>query len=56
MVSLIEAGDLSLDTAARDVLGADLPLISYQVTIEHLLAHRSGIGDYLDEEAVHITD
>ena len=27
------------------------------MTIEHLLAHRSGIGDYLDEEADHeITD
>jgi CubicO group peptidase (beta-lactamase class C family) len=56
VVSLIEAGALSLDTAARDVLGADLPLISDQVSIEHLLAHRSGIGDYLDEEAVAITD
>jgi hypothetical protein len=27
-------------------------LISVQLTIEDLLAHRSGIGDYLDEEAV----
>jgi CubicO group peptidase (beta-lactamase class C family) len=32
------------------VLGDDLPLIDDGVTIEHLLAHRSGIGDYLDEE------
>jgi CubicO group peptidase (beta-lactamase class C family) len=56
VVSLIEAGSLSLDTAARTVLGADLPLISDQVSIEHLLAHRSGIGDYLDEDAVDITD
>jgi CubicO group peptidase (beta-lactamase class C family) len=32
------------------VLGADLPLVDDRVTIEHLLAHRSGIGDYLDEE------
>jgi CubicO group peptidase (beta-lactamase class C family) len=31
------------------VLGGDLPLIGDDVTIEHLLAHRSGIGDYLDE-------
>src|ERR1700722_2996968 len=38
-------------------LTADLPLIGGDVTIEHLLAHRSGIGDYLDEEAGHdITD
>jgi CubicO group peptidase (beta-lactamase class C family) len=32
------------------VLGSDLPLIRDDVTVEHLLAHRSGIGDYLDEE------
>jgi len=32
------------------VLGEDLPLIDDAVTIEHLLSHRSGIGDYLDEE------
>jgi CubicO group peptidase (beta-lactamase class C family) len=56
VVSLIEAGDLSLDTTARDVLGADIPLISDQVSIEHLLAQRYGIGDYLDEEAAAITD
>jgi CubicO group peptidase (beta-lactamase class C family) len=56
VVSLIEEGALSLDRPARDVLGADLPLISDQVSIEHLLAHRSGIGDHFDEEAVEITD
>ena len=32
------------------MLGADLPLIADDVTIEHLLSHTSGIGDYLDEE------
>ena len=32
------------------MLGPDLPLIADEVTIEHLLAHRSGIGDYLDEK------
>lgn len=50
VVSLIEDGALSLDTPARSVLGEDLPLIDDDVTVEHLLAHRSGIGDYLDEE------
>ena len=40
---------LALDTRARDLLGDDLPLIDDAVTVEHLLAHRSGIGDYLDE-------
>jgi CubicO group peptidase (beta-lactamase class C family) len=33
------------------VLGTDLPLIGDDVTIDHLLAHRSGIGDYLGAEA-----
>jgi CubicO group peptidase (beta-lactamase class C family) len=50
VMRLIEDGAISLSTAARSVLGADLPLIDEGVTIEHLLAHRSGIGDYLDEE------
>jgi CubicO group peptidase (beta-lactamase class C family) len=50
VVSLIEAGSLELSTTARSVLGDDLPLIADDVTIEHLLGHRSGIGDYLDED------
>ena len=50
VVSLVESGELRLDTTARSVLGADLPLIAEDVTVEHLLAHRSGIGDYLDED------
>ena len=57
VVSLIEAGSLALTTTARSVLGKDLPLIRDDVTIEHLLAHRSGIGDYFDEDNVgDITD
>ncbi|MEV6493895.1 serine hydrolase domain-containing protein [Actinoplanes sp. NPDC051633] len=51
VVSLIEQDALGLSTTARSVLGEDLPLIGDDVTIEHLLAHRSGIGDYVDEEA-----
>lgn len=51
VVSLIEAGVLDPSTTARSILGEDLPLIGDDVTVEHLLAHRSGIGDYLDEEA-----
>ena len=50
VMQLVEAGQLSLSTPAREVLGADLPLIADDVTIEHLLSHRSGIGDYLDED------
>jgi CubicO group peptidase (beta-lactamase class C family) len=50
VVSLIEEGQLKMSTTARSVLGMDLPLIDDEVTVEHLLAHRSGIGDYFDEE------
>ena len=52
VMTLIERGELSLDTTARSLLGTDLAMIDDGVTIEHLLAHRSGIGDYLDEELV----
>jgi CubicO group peptidase (beta-lactamase class C family) len=52
VMALVERGTLQLDTPARSLLGEDLPLIADDVTIEQLLAHRSGIGDYLDEEAV----
>jgi CubicO group peptidase (beta-lactamase class C family) len=51
IVSLIVEGLLSLGTRVRTLLGADLPLIDDGVTVEHLLAHRSGIGDYCDEDA-----
>jgi CubicO group peptidase (beta-lactamase class C family) len=50
VMRLVEEGALGLSTRARSVLGADLPLVDERVTVEHLLAHRSGIGDYLDEE------
>ena len=57
VASLIEEGALELSTTARSVLGDDLPLIDDAVTVEHLLSHRSGIGDYLDEDAAgSITD
>ena len=51
VVSLVEDGTLDLGTPARSILGDDLPLIADDVTVEHVLAHRSGIGDYLDEDA-----
>ena len=57
VMALVERGDVGLATHARELLGDDLPLIADDVTIEHLLAHRSGIGDYFDEEqGNHITD
>src|SRR5262245_14915254 len=51
VMSLVQDGALGLGTTARSVLGDDLPLIDDRVTVEQLLAHRSGIGDYLDEDA-----
>lgn len=51
VLSLVEDGTLALSTTARSLLGRDLPLVGDDVTVEHLLCHRSGIGDYLDEEA-----
>jgi CubicO group peptidase (beta-lactamase class C family) len=51
VMSLVERGTLELGTTARSLLRDDLPLVADDVTIEHLLAHRSGIGDYLDEDA-----
>ena len=50
VVTLIEDGTLDRGTTARSLLGGDLPLVDDAVTVEQLLAHRSGIGDYLDED------
>ncbi len=52
VMTLVERGEIALDTTARSLLGGDLPLIDDRVTVEQLLAHRSGIGDYLDEDIV----
>ena len=57
VMSLVDEGRLQLATTARSLLGTDLPLIDDEVTVEQLLAHRSGIGDYFDEETdFEITD
>lgn len=49
---LAQDGVLPLDTTARSLLGGDLPLVADDVTVEQLLAHRSGIGDYFDEDVI----
>ena len=51
IVSLIEDGSIECSTTARSVSEATFPLIGDDVTIEHLLSHRSGIGDYLDDDS-----
>ena len=57
VLTLVAEGALSLDTPVREVLGTDLRQVDDRVTVEHLLSHRSGIGDYVDEEAMtEVTD
>lgn len=50
VMALVGDGQLALDTPVRSLLGDELPLIDAAVTVEHLLTHTSGIGDYLDED------
>lgn len=50
VMGLVERGELDLSTTARTFLGGDLPLVGDDVTVEQLLGHRSGIGDYIDED------
>lgn len=50
VLSLVGDGTLALDTEVRTFLRDDLPLVDDAVTIEHLLGHTSGVGDYIDEE------
>jgi CubicO group peptidase (beta-lactamase class C family) len=56
VAGLIAEGKLTLSTPVRSLLGTDLPLIDDGVTIEHLLGHRSGIGEYYDDDQGHIND
>ncbi|HEU4512352.1 MAG TPA: serine hydrolase domain-containing protein [Nocardioidaceae bacterium] len=51
VAALVRQGVLEVGTPVRAFLGDDLPEVDDRVTVEHLLAHRSGIGDYLDEDA-----
>ncbi len=51
VLSAVADGILDLDLAVRELLGVDLPLIDDRVTVRNLLNHRSGIGDYFDEDA-----
>ena len=55
-LSLVADRALALDTSVRDVLGDDRALAGPDVTVGHLLAHTSGIGDYLDEATTDVED
>lgn len=48
--ALVAVSTLPLELRVRELLGDDLPLVDDRVTVEHLLRHTSGIGDYLDED------
>ena len=52
IAKLIEEGKLAFETHAVDCIGIELPNVSPDVTISHLLSHTSGVGDYLDEEVI----
>ncbi len=52
VMSLVAEGVLALDAEAQSVLGGAGELVDRGVTVRHLLAHTSGIGDYLDEGAI----
>lgn len=51
IMSLVESEALTLDTTVRSVVLGDLAHVDEAVTIDHLLTHRSGVGDYIDEAA-----
>ena len=50
VASLIESGELRGETTLRSLLPDALALVDPAVTIEQLLGHTSGVGDYLDED------
>jgi len=56
VASLIESGELSGNMTLRGLLPDALPLVDPAVTIEQLLGHTSGVGDYLDEEELDDVD
>ena len=46
VLQLVEAGDLALDTTVHDLLPDVAIGGAERITVEHLLTHRSGLGDY----------
>ena len=50
VLSVVADGLLDLDAPVRAMLGDELPLVDDRVTPRMLLNHRSGIGDYFDQD------
>ncbi len=49
IMSLVQAGTLTLDTSVRSILPDCESFVAPAVTVRHLLSHRSGLGEYCDE-------
>ena len=52
VMSLVTEGALALETKIPEVLKEARDLVAPETTVRHLLAHTSGMGDYLDESAI----
>ena len=52
IMTLIQEGQLSLDTKLFDILPDTFPNFAPEITISHLLSHTSGVPDYFDEETM----
>ena len=53
---LIDDGRCSLDSRLLDLVTVELPGVSADVTVRHLLSHTSGVYDYYDEEIIEDSD
>ena len=51
VLSAVAEGLIDMDLPIRALLGDELPSVDDRVTVRNLLHHRSGIGDYFDENA-----
>jgi CubicO group peptidase (beta-lactamase class C family) len=52
VMALVAEGALELDAKVQSVLDGAADLVDRDVTVRQLLAHTSGMGDYLDEASI----
>ncbi|MCH2156099.1 MAG: beta-lactamase family protein [Opitutales bacterium] len=52
VASLVESGEIRMDTKAVSILADRFPELHPDITIQQLLAHTSGVGDHYDEELI----